>query len=192
VQTAVASSRTWVVALAGTLALALAACGGDDSPAPPDRARPPEPTTTTATTATTAPQTAPRTQDPPTGTTAEPAFPAELVGTWVSTGQGAAELIYEFAGDGSYRHAGVLVQEREDGTFSFERGTHGTATVDADTLVLRQRGGTQTIKDPDVPEASSERELGPARETYRWRLDDSDGTLQLTDATGTTIAYERQ
>ena len=121
-------------------------------------------------------------------------LPAELVGTWIATDSGGAELVYEFTADGTYRHAAVLLQPREAGMFSFTIGARGIVTVDGRRLVLEPQSGNQEIKDPDDASRSSKRSIDRAPQAYAWTIDslDSGITLRLTDASGLTIAYDRR
>jgi hypothetical protein len=124
-------------------------------------------------------------------TESQPPLPEELVGRWVSTGSGGAEIIYEFAADGAYKYAGVLLQQRDTGMFSFIRSAVGTVSVDGDVLTLRPDHGTEKLQDPDVPSASTEHPIETTEETLAWRIDGG-GRLSLTDASGNTIVYARQ
>lgn len=120
-------------------------------------------------------------------------LPAELVGTWIAA-EGGAELVYEFAADGSYKHASVLLQQREAGMFSFTISARGTVEVDGSTLVVTPESGTQEIKDPDAPGSDSEKPIDTSPQHYDWALDASGGApeLQLTDADGLTLTYVKQ
>lgn len=153
------------------------ACGGEDPSdnAALDGARP-----ASIQTPTTTPEAA-----------ADGSVPGELVGTWVSTDPGAAELVYVFARDGTYKHAGVLLQQRDTGMFSFERSARGAVWVRGGTLVLEPASGTQEIADPDVPSANSKRPIDTTPERYEWTLDGA-GRLQLTDSAGATIEYAHE
>jgi hypothetical protein len=70
-----------------------------------------------------------------------------LVGTWDSA-EGAAEILYVFKADGTYKHAGVLLQERPGGLFTFKIGARGTVTVRGRSLILHPRSGTESLHDP--------------------------------------------
>ncbi|MEU4513625.1 hypothetical protein AB0G05_29350 [Nonomuraea wenchangensis] len=121
----------------------------------------------------------------------ETTFPSPLVGLWESTGQGNALLVYKFDEDGTYRHAGVLNQQRPSGVFSFEIAVKGQAEADGETLVLRPAEGTKTLRDPDSPSGSYRDrpmdDLSPER--YSWRL--ADDVLVLTSGSGEAVSYKR-
>ncbi|TKK85265.1 hypothetical protein FDA94_26735 [Herbidospora galbida] len=159
----------------------LAGCGYEriDPPAPPA-----DPVTS-----------APAPPSPPAAETAATgAFPAELLGTWQSTGAGDALLVYRFDGDGTYAHAGVLSQQRPSGVFSYEVGASGSVDVDGERLVLRPESGTTTLTDPDSPGSSyQDRPMTDlSAEEYTWALS-ADGDLALTEAaSGRTITYRKQ
>ncbi|NJP92026.1 hypothetical protein HCN51_21610 [Nonomuraea sp. FMUSA5-5] len=133
------------------------------------------------------------TSDESAATSDEPAatFPSPLVGIWESTGPGAALLVYKFDENGTYRHAGVLNQQRASGVFSFEIAVMGQAEADGETLILRPAAGTKTLRDPDSPSSSYRDrpmdDLSPER--YAWRM--ADGMLKLTSDSGDTISYKR-
>lgn len=159
------------------VALAPIACGGDG---PDDGGR----------TVASQPEPEPEPQpepEPPGG------VPAELVGTWV-TAEGGAELVYMFEADGSYKHASVLLQQREAGLFSFTISARGTVEVDGSALVLTPQSGTQEVKDPDTPGADSEEPIDMSPQAYEWALDASSAApeLQLTDAKGLTLTYLKE
>jgi hypothetical protein len=135
-------------------------------------------------------------QDRHAGVASRPAarIPSALVGMWSSAG-GAAEIIYDFRRDGTYRHAGVLLQQRESGTFSFQIGARGTVTVRGRSLVLRPRSGFQQLRDPDDPSSNYRRPISRRPERYRWAVSGfgASATLSLTNPrTGLTVEYERQ
>jgi hypothetical protein len=117
--------------------------------------------------------------------------PAELVGTWVSTDSGNAEMVYRFLSDGRYRHAGVLLQQRPSGQFSYEIAATGTMQVVGSRLVLQPTSGTQTLKDPDSPTGGWQRPIKNDPEPYTWQLS-SANVLALTDSEGNTITYRRE
>ena len=99
------------------------------------------------------------------------AFPAELVGTWTSS-SGGAELVYEFARDGSYKYVGVLLQERPSGTFSFTVAERGAASAEDSDLTLRPSKATESLKDPDSPSSDyTDRPSSLAPKSLRWSLD---------------------
>ncbi|MEV6598686.1 hypothetical protein AB0M36_17775 [Actinoplanes sp. NPDC051346] len=173
--------------------LLLSACGAPatdpDFDGSPDTTRPttvtPRPDPTTA--VTTPPTTVPARPDP---TTVPAALPATLVGSWVSTGEGNAEMIYEFDADGTYRYAGVLMQQRPSGLFSFEVGAAGTARATRTRITLRPQRGTQTLKDPDSPDGGWQRPADTTPKVLRWRM--SGDKLLLTDDEDITVTYRRQ
>jgi len=115
----------------------------------------------------------------------------ELIGAWVSTGAGGAEIIYRFHPDGTYEYAGVLLQERDTGTFSFERSAEGHFRVMRNRLVLEPEHGTEKVEDPDVPSANREGPVDVKAESFEWAVDGA-GAMSLTDASGSTISFERQ
>jgi hypothetical protein len=190
-------SRTLRAGVIGLLllavALALTACGEDStdegardvaSQTAPESEPKPEPEPQPE------PEPAPEPQPEP-----DPAaiLPAELVGTWIAA-EGGAELVYVFAADGSYKHAGVLLQEREAGTFSFTISARGTVEADGSTLVITPESGTQEIKDPDAPGSDSEKPIDTSPQRYEWALDDSGSApeLRLTGADGQTLTYVKK
>ena len=120
-------------------------------------------------------------------------LPAELVGTWIAA-EGGAELVYEFSPDGSYKHASVLLQQREAGLFSFTISASGTVEVEGSTLTITPESGTQEIEDPDAPAGGSEKPIDTSPQHYEWALDTSGAApeLQLTDAEGLTLTYVRE
>ncbi|MEA2137554.1 MAG: hypothetical protein QOG56_704 [Solirubrobacteraceae bacterium] len=118
-------------------------------------------------------------------------LPRELVATWISTDEGAAELIYVFNDDGTYKHAGVLLQERDTGLFSYKIGARGSARTRGHTLVLRQHSGTQSLRDPDSPSSNFDKAMRPTVKRYTWAT--RGGLLFLTDSTeAQPIEYRRQ
>jgi hypothetical protein len=119
-----------------------------------------------------------------------PAVPADLVGSWVSTDNGNAEMIYEFDADGTYRYAGVLIQKRPSGTFSFEVGAAGTIRTTRTRITLRPERGTQTLKDPDSATGGWQRPVSKAVQVVRWRMDGD--RLVLTSGDGIAVDYRRQ
>ena len=102
-----------------------------------------------------------------------------------------AELIYEFAEDGTYGHAGVLLQQRDTGVFSVQRSARGTVDVTGGSLTLRPEEGTLKVEDPDVPSASRESPIDTSPETFEWSIDDR-RRLSMTDTSGSTIEYARE
>jgi hypothetical protein len=116
---------------------------------------------------------------------------AQLAGTWVATDSGGAELVYQFRADGTYKHAAVLLQQREAGLFSLKIGAQGSVTVRGRLLVLRPTSGFKEVEDPDRPSRSFRSAIDRSPERYEWTLDvaGSRQRLRLTDATGITIAY---
>jgi hypothetical protein len=118
-------------------------------------------------------------------------LPAALVGTWTSA-RGNAELVYVFRRDGTYQHAGVLLQPRVSGWFRFEVGAAGIVTVRDRTLVLRPLRGFEQLRDPEDPSRNYRRGISRGTQRYRWRLSGGTTTLSLTDVrTGVRIDYER-
>jgi hypothetical protein len=100
--------------------------------------------------------------------------------------------VYVFERDGTYRHAGVLLQERPSGTASFERGLRGTVSVTPTKITLKPAEGTQRLRDPDVPSANFDKPIEDLRqERYAWELVENGGRrlLSLTDSEGATIEY---
>jgi hypothetical protein len=204
--------RPLALAPAALAALLLTACGApaaESSPAPPATSRPgpvlPRPGSTPArpaeaSTAATASDTSPPATRPPRPATTRPAapnggrrpdaVPAKLVGSWVSTGGGNAEMIYEFDADGVYRYAGVILQQRPSGVFSFEIGATGRASFTGSRLTLRPERGTQTLKDPDAADGGWQRPISTEQQVLRWRM--SGGRLQITDTESITVTYRRQ
>jgi hypothetical protein len=120
-------------------------------------------------------------------------LPAELVGTWTAA-EGGAEHVYVFAADESYEYAGVLLQQREAGTFSFTISARGTVEVDGSTLVIMPERGTQEIKDPDAPGSDSEEPIDTSPQRYEWALDASGpaSELRLTAGDGLTLTYVKE
>jgi hypothetical protein len=167
--------------------LAAFGCGGDDSA----NGGPAVSETRDETRDTTASESEPTVPESPDGSESEAAVPEELVGTWQAESD-SAELIYVFARDGAYKHAGVLLQQREAGLFSFEIAARGIVSVEGSELVLTPTEGTQTISDPDVPSANSTRPIDRSPERYGWDLEASGSQLNLTDASGATVSYTRQ
>jgi hypothetical protein len=186
---------TALASVVGLLLLAAAlvstACG-DDSP--DDGARSvasqpaPEPEPEPEPEAEPEPQPQPEPEHEPAAT-----LPADLVGTWIAA-EGGAELVYVFAADGSYKHAGVLLQQREAGTFSFTISASGMVEADRSTLLITPQSGTQEIKDPDAPGSASEEPIDTSPQRYEWALDASGPApeLRLTDADGLTLTYVKQ
>lgn len=129
----------------------------------------------------------------PTATSERPAaFPEALVGTWISS-SGAAEIVYQFAADGAYKYAGVLMQQRPSGTFSFTIGETGTASADGTQLVLVPRISTESLSDPDSPSASyKDRPRALETEQLTWSLDRGQAVLTLDDGENPPVDYERQ
>jgi hypothetical protein len=129
---------------------------------------------------------------PATGAPTTARLPSALVGTWDSA-EGAAEIIYVFRSDGTYKHAGVLLQERPAGLFSFKIGARGTVTVRGRSLVLHPTSGFQSLHDPEDSRRDFRRPIGTAPERYRWSISGygSSARLRLTDRTGNTVTYHR-
>ena len=129
---------------------------------------------------------------PATGAPPSSRLPSPLVGTWDSA-EGAAEIIYVFRSDGTYKHAGVLMQERPSGTFSFTIGARGTVTVRGRSLVLHPRSGTQTLHDPDDRSRDFRQPISTAPERYRWSVSGygRSARLTMTDQTGNAVTYHR-
>jgi hypothetical protein len=130
--------------------------------------------------------------EPAAGAPASSRLPSALVGTWDSA-EGAAEIIYVFRSDGTYKHAGVLMQERASGTFSFTIGARGTVTVRGRSLVLHPRSGTQTLHDPDDSSRDFRQPISRTPERYRWSISGygRGARLTLTDQTGNAVTYHR-
>ena len=129
--------------------------------------------------------------EPPTTSERPAGFPEALVGTWISA-SGAAEIVYEFDADGSYRYVGVLMQARPSGTFSFTIAETGAASVAGAQLTLVPRSSTESLSDPDSPSASYKdrpRELEPDHLT--WSLDAGRAVLTLDDGENPPVDYER-
>ncbi|HET8641137.1 MAG TPA: hypothetical protein VFM37_04320 [Pseudonocardiaceae bacterium] len=185
----------------GSLAVALAVmvlsgCGSAGS----ELAGSPRAAASSGTSVPTGPPEPPTGTEPPTSTepapttTPEPppAFPEALVGTWISSA-GTAEIVYQFAADGSYKYAGVLMQQRPSGTFSFTIGETGTASVDGTQLVLVPRISTESLSDPDSPSASyKDRPRALETEQLTWSLDRAQAVLTLDDGENPPVDYERQ
>lgn len=133
------------------------------------------------------------TEPSPTATSERPAaFPEALVGTWISS-DGDAEILYQFAADGSYKYAGVLMQQRPSGTFSFTIGEAGTASAEGTQLVLVPRISTESLSDPDSPSASyKDRPRALEAEQLTWSLDRAKAVLTLDDGENPPVDYERQ
>jgi hypothetical protein len=170
--------------------MVVAGCGGetDDSQTTPTGAARP-----TAVTPTASPTIAPTAATP--ASTKEPALlPEGLVGTWVSTEQGDAELVYQFAADGTYKHAGVLLQQRQSGIFKFTVGEAGTVRVQGNTMTMRPRTATVTLEDPDSPSSNYQRPGSRAAKQFTWRFNGTGSSrlLVMTDDQGITISYKRQ
>jgi hypothetical protein len=129
---------------------------------------------------------------PATGAPTTSRLPSALVGTWDSA-EGAAEIVYVFRSDGTYKHAGVLLQERPSGLFSFKIGARGTVTVRGRSLVLHPRSGFQSLHDPDDSSRDYRKPISRAPERYRWSISGygSSARLRLTDRTGNTVTYHR-
>lgn len=130
--------------------------------------------------------------EPAAGARTSPRLPSALVGTWDSA-EGAAEIIYVFKADGTYKHAGVLLQERPSGFFSFKIGARGTVTVSGRSLVLHPRSGTESLHDPDHASSDYRRPISTAPERYRWSIAGygRSARLTLTDRTGNAVTYHR-
>jgi len=135
----------------------------------------------------------PPTAPPPTAPSERPAaFPEVLVGTWISS-SGGAEIIYQFGADGSYKYAGVLMQSRPSGTFSFTIAETGGASVDGARLVLVPRVSTESLSDPDSPSASyKDRPRALEPEQLTWSLGAGRAVLTLDDGENPPVDYERQ
>ena len=134
------------------------------------------------------PGSTPATQKP-----AAPAFPTELVGRWISS-SGGADIVYEFDADGSYRYAGVLLQKRPSGMFSFTVGEAGVALAVDDGLLLRPRKATKSLHDPDSPSSSyTNRPASLAPKRLAWSTSgSSEEVLTLDDGTGEPVDYQRK
>jgi hypothetical protein len=130
--------------------------------------------------------------EPAVGARTSPRLPSALVGTWDSA-EGAAEIIYVFKADGTYKHAGVLLQERPSGLFSFKIGARGTVTVRGRSLVLHPRSGTESLHDPDDESSDYRRPIRTAPERFRWSISGygRSARLRLTDRTGNAVTYHR-
>jgi hypothetical protein len=130
--------------------------------------------------------------EPAAGARTSARLPSALVGTWDSA-EGAAEIIYVFRADGTYKHAGVLLQERASGTFSFKIGARGTVTVRGHSLVLHPRSGFQSLHDPDDSSRDYTEPIDRSPERYRWSITGygTSARLRLTDRTGNTVTYHR-
>jgi hypothetical protein len=130
---------------------------------------------------------------PPPPTDAPPplVIPGELVGEWVSTDVGMAQITYRFYDDGSYESASVLVQPRPGGTFRFRVGAFGWFTVEADVLTLQPTGGTTRLEDPDDPAAGWERPTDLTAEQHQWSIEAgaAEDVLTLVDADGLAITF---
>jgi hypothetical protein len=130
--------------------------------------------------------------EPAAGARTSPRLPSGLVGTWDSA-EGAAEILYVFKADGTYKHAGVLLQERPGGLFTFKIGARGTVTVRGRTLILHPRSGTESLHDPDNESSDYRRPISTAPERYRWSMTGygRSARLTLTDQTGNAVTYHR-
>jgi hypothetical protein len=118
------------------------------------------------------------------------ALPAELVGAWSSSGDGA-ERAYGFVADGRYRSAEILSQPGPRGVFEFTVVSEGRARVDGDFLILQPTTVTSTRRDPQSPEEDyNERPMPLTEQVYGWRVDGA--VLQLRDAEGRAFALGRQ
>jgi hypothetical protein len=168
----------------------VAGCGGgtDDGQTTPTAAAPP-----TAVTPTTSPAPTP-TPAAPTSTNEPALLPEGLAGTWVSTDQGNAELVYQFAENGTYKHAGVLLQQRQSGIFKFTVGEAGTVRVQGRTMTMRPRTSTVTLEDPDSPSSNYQRPGSKEAKQFTWRFNGTGSSrlLVMEDGQGITIAYQRQ
>jgi hypothetical protein len=167
--------------------LVAAACGSPDAPAGPDITPGPVIVSTEPPPSADVPPPPTATSSP---TTADDPIPAELVGRWQSTGEGNSELIYEFAADGGYKYAGVLVQKLPSGVFSFIVEAAGTAEADGDRLVLRPKRGKRTLNDPNSASGPKEQPIDRSPQRLSWEV--AGGRLVMTDADGRTITYRRQ
>jgi hypothetical protein len=120
------------------------------------------------------------------------AFPQALIGTWISS-SGGAEIIYQFAADGSYKYAGVLLQRRPSGMFSFTVAEAGTASVDDVYLLLQPRTVTKSMQDPDSPSSSyADRPASIDPKRLTWTLNAARTVLILDDGTNPAVDYDRQ
>jgi len=120
------------------------------------------------------------------------AFPEALIGTWISS-SGGAEIVYQFAADGSYKYAGVLLQRRPSGMFSFTVAEAGTASVDGNHLLVQPRMATTSMQDPDSPSSSyTDRPASVDPKRLTWTLNAAHTVLSLDDGTGPAVDYERQ
>jgi len=148
-----------VLALGTALAAALAigACGGDDS----------EPA------------------DFPAAALESRRDPADLVGRWRATQQGGVELAYGFRPNGTYTYSLDQRQKRRGGTARFTIAAQGTFAVRGSTLKLKPRRGTKMRRDPDEPERDYVRPLEKFSQTYRWSIRGDGTRARLTITIGT-------
>lgn len=171
---------------AALLASLVAACGGPDAEPSDSAARtdtvPPSvaESSESSPTAQSSESSRPDTSPPPTEVDDRTAdVPVELVGTWQSVDQGAAEDLIEIHADGTYLRAMLLMQQRPSGVFSFSIGTTGHVMVEGSTLRVVPASGTESMSDPDAPGANYNdrplKDLTPAE--YQWSM--SDGSLLL-------------
>jgi hypothetical protein len=167
----------------GAAAVVAILAAGCDSPVAPDEPSPVVVATETATATETA------RVPPPTSTETDVLIPGALVGRWQSTDEGDAELIYDFAADGGYKHAGVLLQQQPAGVFSFIVEEAGTAEVDDDSLILRPERGKRTLNDPNSGSGPKEQPLDLSPQRLSWEI--RDGLLVLEGADRRPITYRR-
>jgi hypothetical protein len=121
-------------------------------------------------------------------------LPRELVGTWIAADSHAAELVYAFEPDRTYRHASVLLQQREAGTFSFTINARGTVTIDGENLILRPKSGTQRLQEPERPGGGSKRPVDMSPRRYAWAVETSGSSprLRITDPSGSSVDYRKR
>ena len=143
--------------------------------------------------------TTPDTTVPPSaaGDGSEPATPADLPGTWVSTALDDSELVLRLHDDGSYERVGVLMQATPSGNRSFIHEEKGGFRVDETVLRLDPTWAHDTFEDPEVPSANYDKSVQPNPTTYTWSFEGGLLTLvgEVWTPQGPTLApitYKRQ
>ena len=182
--------------LVATVALlALGACSGESSGRADDsdvfRPSGPSTATDTAESAATALPELPAPGEPPqadAGGAAQP-LPDELTGVWTSAEESAA-LRYVFVADGGYAHAGVLVQDRMEGTFRFAVTESGSVRLRGQRLTLTPLRARQIMQDPEDPANSFDKPGRLEDSVFTWRVDGD--LLMLADPEGSVVTYRRE
>ncbi len=179
-QTCTKATRYAAVALA-LLISGAAACSSTDSPIASPA---PAPTSTTASpTRSAGSSTQPR-------RTNDGILPAKIIGAW-ETASGDATFAYRFLSDGRYRFAALLTQPVPEGVFELTRVESGTATVEADMLILHPTMATTTRRHPENPDGDyTDRPEPLTPKRHSWRVDR--GVLVLVDDTGLGLTFDRQ